>query len=109
MRIFSLVGDAGHREGEHFAALAERHESMLTAYRGQEWAQARQLLAECRALDGSLDTLYDLYTERLDVFETDPPPPVRTGMGYSSPPRSSAVHIAVIAAGAKWCARGKGV
>ena len=75
VRIFSLVGDAGHREGEHFAALAERHESMLTAYRGQEWAQARQLLAECRALDGSLDTLYDLYTERLDVFETDPPPP----------------------------------
>ena len=108
VRIFSLVGDAGHREGEHFAALAERHESMLTAYRGQEWAQARQLLAECRALDGSLDTLYDLYTERLDVFETDPPP-VRTGMGYSSPPRSSAVHIAVIAAAAKWCARGKGV
>ena len=73
VRIFSLLGDAAHRESVEFTALAERHQAMLAAYRGQEWAPARKLLGECRALDGRLDVLYDLYAERLDHFEANPP------------------------------------
>ncbi len=73
VRIFSLLGDATVRESADFTALAERHEGMLAAYRGQEWARAHQLLAECRALDGTLETLYDLYSERLDAFAAQPP------------------------------------
>ena len=73
VRIFSLLGDAAYRESAEFAALEDRHAAMLAAYRGQEWARARQLLAECRELDGTLDTLYDLYAERLDDFEAHPP------------------------------------
>ena len=60
VRIFSLQGDTAHRESAAFAALSERHQAMLDAYRAQEWARARQLLAECRTLDGTLETLYDL-------------------------------------------------
>ena len=75
MRIFSLQGDAAHRESAAFTALSERHVAMLDAYRAQEWAPARQLLAECRALDGTLETLYDIYAERLDAFEAAPPGP----------------------------------
>ena len=75
VRIFSLQGDAAHRESAAFTALSERHVAMLDAYRAQEWTPARQLLAECRALDGTLETLYDIYAERLDAFEAAPPGP----------------------------------
>ena len=73
VRIFSLQGDTAHRESAAFTALGERHQAMLDAYRAQAWARARQLLAECRTLDGTLETLYDVYAERLDTFEAAPP------------------------------------
>ena len=73
VRIYTLLGDAAYLEGAEFGALAERHAAMLEAYRGQNWARARECLAECRTLDGALDKFYDLYAERLDVFEADPP------------------------------------
>ena len=48
---------------------------MLAAYRGQQWQAARKLAGECRKLDGDLNGLYDLYDERLNAFEADPPGP----------------------------------
>ena len=75
VRIFGLLGDEAMREDPEFAGLAERHDAMLRAYRDQQWQRARQLLSECRSLDGSLDVLYDLYEERLELYEKDPPGP----------------------------------
>ena len=34
---------------------------------------ARQAITECRKLNGGLDLLYDLYEERIQTFEAEPP------------------------------------
>ena len=75
VRIYSLLGDAEYAERPEFKQLADRHRAMLAAYLDQEWSRAHQLLAECRALDGALETLYDLNSERLDAFAAQPPGP----------------------------------
>ena len=63
------------RQRPGFKKLSARHQSMLAAYRGRRWQAARGLVAECRKLDGGLNGLYDLYEERLDAFEANPPGP----------------------------------
>ena len=73
VRIFGLMGAPAMCDEPGFQALSERHAAMLDAYRGQDWAKARGLAAECRKLDGDIGGLYDLYDERIDVFEADPP------------------------------------
>ena len=75
VHIFGLLGDEALRKDPAFAGLAERHDAMLAAYREQQWQRARQLLSECRSLDGSLDMHYDLYEERLAAYEIEPPGP----------------------------------
>ena len=83
VRIFALLGEPEMRDRPEFGVLDERHQSMLAAYRGRQWQQARQLVAECRELDtlnGDLTGLYDLYERRLDDFEANPPGPDWTGV-----------------------------
>jgi adenylate cyclase len=48
---------------------------MLAAYRQQDWRRARQLIGECRTRDGSLEAIYDLYEERIEIYERNPPGP----------------------------------
>ena len=73
VRIFGLLGEPALCQDPTFQALAERHAAMLEAYRGQRWAEARELAAECRQLDGEIGGLYDLYDERFDDYEANPP------------------------------------
>lgn len=75
--IFALLGDKALREDATFEALAERNVAMLEAYRNRQWDRARALAQECRELDPGLElgTLYDLYEERIEQNQTDPPPP----------------------------------
>ena len=47
---------------------------MIDAYRSKHFDEARALVKKCRALDGDLEVLYDLYDERLDAYEIEPPP-----------------------------------
>ncbi|MBM3584379.1 MAG: adenylate/guanylate cyclase domain-containing protein [Alphaproteobacteria bacterium] len=75
VRVFTVLGDPAHAATPAFRDLAERHAAMLAAYRRQDWAGARALVAESRALDGALAALYDLYDERLDIYEANPPGP----------------------------------
>ena len=74
VRIFSLLGDTERAKQPNFIALSAEHQKMLDAYRGKHFAEARELVRNCRALDGDLEVLYDLYDERLDAYETEPPP-----------------------------------
>ena len=80
VRIFTLLGDADLKASSEHQTLAARHGDMIKAYRSQEWGTARSLIKECRTLDGSLETLYELYEERLDIFEADPPGPEWDGV-----------------------------
>jgi adenylate cyclase len=73
VRIFALMGDPETCQDPAFQALADRHAAMLEAYRGQRWDEARALATECRQLDGKISGLYDLYDERFDDYEANPP------------------------------------
>ena len=73
VHIFTLLGTREVRNEPEFQSLAEKHAAMLEAYRGQRWAEARGGIAECRKLNGGLGKLYDLYEDRIEVFEADPP------------------------------------
>jgi len=79
VRIYTLQGAPDLAQTPEFLALAEKNDAMIMAYRGQKWAEARQLVDECRALDDflpkPLDVLYDMYEERIDHFEAEPPSP----------------------------------
>lgn len=74
IRIYAVLGDDAMAGDAAFQALASRHATLVAAYRGQDWAEARTLAAECRAAAPDLGALYDLYAERIAGFERDPPP-----------------------------------
>ncbi len=73
-RVFALLGDGTLAGDERFAALAKVHDEMIRAYRAADWATAEFKLAWCRAHRGELplETLYDVYEERLASH-----PPIR--------------------------------
>ncbi|MDP6345976.1 MAG: adenylate/guanylate cyclase domain-containing protein [Alphaproteobacteria bacterium] len=73
VRIFTLLGRKDLLATESYRKLRGVHGEMLDAYRHQEWDRARQLLGQCRAADGTLDELYDLYDERIDHYLENPP------------------------------------
>jgi adenylate cyclase len=75
VRIHALMGDAALAAAPRFAALVARQAAFLERFRAQDWPAARDALAACRVADDSLSTLYDLYEERITIYETDPPPP----------------------------------
>ena len=70
VRIFGLLGEEA---GASFEDLNGYHGAMINAYRRQRWFQARQLIGECRRLNGGLGALYDLYEARIDEYQEDPP------------------------------------
>jgi adenylate cyclase len=81
-RVFALLGDADAARDAAFQAQTAAHMRMLGAYRSQSWIEARALLAECRA-GGRLQDLYDLYAERIDTFEQQPPGPDWRGVAQA--------------------------
>ena len=54
-------------------ALKTFHEHIFHALRSQQWAQARDLIGQCRRLSGASQALYDLYLARVKYFERNPP------------------------------------
>ena len=74
VRIFSLLGDTEKASQPDFKTLSAEHVKMIDAYRSKHFDEARALVKKRRALDGDLDVLYDLYDERLDAYEIEPPP-----------------------------------
>ena len=76
-RIHALLGGAELAEDAGFQRLRERHEALLTAWRGAEWDRVGGLLDECGALDpeGRMAGPYELYRGRLDDFRQTPPGP----------------------------------
>ncbi len=77
VHIYTLQGRPEMAQSPAFMALAEKNAAMIDAYRGQRWSEARKLAEECRELDDfldkPLDVLYDMYDERIDAYEAEPP------------------------------------
>jgi adenylate cyclase len=75
-RIHTVPEDA-LADSPDFPGLAEQHAAMLAAYRAQRWEEARDLLARCRALDGTgwMHGYYALMAERIAILAADPPGP----------------------------------
>ena len=75
VRIFTLLGDETMKAGNAYQSLSGTHQELLDNYRGQDWAQAREKIAACRQLmDGfELGGLYDVFAERIDEYEANPP------------------------------------
>ena len=73
--IFALLGDDKVAQSEEFKKLNEANQAMIDAYRSQDFKKARDMVAECRTLMAEFRVagLYDLYEERLDDFEANPP------------------------------------
>jgi adenylate cyclase len=74
-RIFTLLGDSAFKQSHGFIDLATRHGTFLQKYRAKDWDAAETLARECGRLAGnSLQRLYALYHERIDLFRRNPPP-----------------------------------
>lgn len=82
-RAYALLGDGIVRASPKFRALKEAHTALFEAYRSQRWAEARAVLREARKLNGAIETLYDLYEQRITHFEASPPGPAWTGVWYA--------------------------
>ena len=77
VHIYCLQGRPDMAEMPAFKALAAKNAAMIDAYRGQQWTEARAMVVECRELDDflekPLDVLYDMYDERINDYEANPP------------------------------------
>jgi class 3 adenylate cyclase len=73
VRIFALLGTETAAQTDLFHQLTEIHGRFLTAYRTQQWNEARALIKACRPVWNGLGELYDLYARRVTIFEDDPP------------------------------------
>jgi adenylate cyclase len=80
VRIYTLLGDSELAGSAEFVAHAQSHDRMLACYRAQDWAGARAALAECREYSERLGSFYDLYAERIEFFEVNPPGPAWDGV-----------------------------
>jgi adenylate cyclase len=74
-RIFFLLGDETAATTSAFAALEAAHNGMIDAYRGRKWTEALERLETCRVQAPEiLQTLYQLYEERILNYGQSPPP-----------------------------------
>jgi adenylate cyclase len=75
VRIWTLLGRPAMIGEAWFQELEQVHNAMLAAYRSQQWAEARRLLARCGELrhDLHLEGFYALMEERIAMFEANPP------------------------------------
>jgi adenylate cyclase len=73
--IFFLLGDEAVATTSAFAALEAAHNAMIGAYRERRWTEALERLETCRAQAPEiLQSLYQLYEERIVNFRQAPPP-----------------------------------
>ncbi|WP_417844932.1 CHASE2 domain-containing protein [Thalassospira sp.] len=74
VEIFTVLGDRDLRDSNDFAELAQMHDAMIKAYRGQNWDQVETLLLSLRQNPVcDLSVLYDMYDERIAAFRKSPP------------------------------------
>lgn len=72
--IYALLGDDALAATEDFRALSAVHDTMLSAYRLRRFEEAATALGQVRALaPETMQTVYQIYDERIAALMTDPP------------------------------------
>ncbi len=84
VRIFGLMGDAEIKDDQAFLAIKEKIHNAISTYQSQRWDEALGMFSEIRTLgdeehrpwklDITLDTLCDLYEDRIADYKENPPP-----------------------------------
>lgn len=74
IRIFALLGDEAYAGTNEFRTLAAINERMLNAYRACRWQEARAALIEGHMAAPHLSGYFDLYKDRVEQCEAEPPP-----------------------------------
>lgn len=72
-KAFALLGNPLTKASPKFRDIVSRHETLISAYEGANWEQARQALRACRDLETIHPQLYDLYESRIDYLRRNPP------------------------------------
>ncbi len=72
--VFAMMGRKAMAETDAFRNLAANQALIWERLRARDWAGARAAIAEGRKLGQIKDDLYELYEERLDHWERNPPP-----------------------------------
>jgi adenylate cyclase len=75
VRVYALLGGAGHRATPEFTKLEASQAALLSAYRGRRFDEAQAHLPAARSAGGAaLARLYDIYAERIRAYQASPPP-----------------------------------
>jgi adenylate cyclase len=74
--VYTVLGGADIAGSDRFGQLRQSVNDMLTRFRKQDFSGATQAIERCRKFsDGfGLSYLFDLYSERIQIFEETPPP-----------------------------------
>jgi adenylate cyclase len=74
--VFTVLGRAEVAEDPRCGELVELNAQLLAIYRKQQWDEAKTLIARCRKLANGfgVDGLYEMYLDRIEAYQADPPP-----------------------------------
>jgi adenylate cyclase len=71
--LYAVMGGPVTKASPKFRAMTVFHDHIFQAMRKQNWAMARELIAQCRRLSGASQRLYDLHLARIAYYEKHPP------------------------------------
>ena len=80
--VYTVLGRKELAQSNEFETVHAAVTQMLARYRSRDWSGAMQAARACRAGNGAfhLDGVAELYEERIQAFEQNPPPPDWNGV-----------------------------
>ncbi len=80
--VYTVVGRKAVAESSDFEGVRASVQQMLSRYRARDWTGAITAAQACRAANGAfhLEGVANLYEERIQAFEQNPPPPDWNGV-----------------------------
>jgi adenylate cyclase len=80
--VYTVLGRADVEQDPRCQELRALTTRMLAHYRKQEWSEALKTIEQCRSAANGFNVgpLYDMYIERIEAFQEQPPPPDWNGV-----------------------------
>jgi adenylate cyclase len=74
--VYTIMGRSDVAESGAFQKLRDLNIKMLSRYRSRDWNGTLEAIEQSRAAEGGqkLNTLFELYLERVQAFRENPPP-----------------------------------